>query len=544
MEGEDQSDAARKKKQTNAVQTWGNASTMNINNMVHTNILSSPYFKNTLFTLKTYHEVVDEIYYRVEHLEPWEKGSRKTSGQVGMCGGVRGVGAGGIVSSCFCLLFKLFTLKLTRKQLKGLLDHCDSPYIRGIGFMYIRYCIQPKEIWSWVEEYLEDEEEIDVKAGGGCTMTIGQLIRSFILKLEWYGTLFPRIPVPVEKDIRARLTEINLCDDHKRKADEGWGEAEKHSKSTRDDRGGSRSKDERVFGEAERRSKIQRRSKSPDRSRDRSKRQSPDRNTRRSRSGDRSRGKSDRRSRSRDRHRDRPRRSRSRDRSSRERHEKERGSRNRSKERSEREREHRQGSRDRQDRVRRERDQQDSRRRSKDRERDGRIGVKGSRRSRDRSPRRQERDKERRGNNDRERHRAHERDSKSGGRISLSLRGERKSEHHDENKKSSRKRSRSRSRDKDNHRKSHKEPSEDPYDLTDIVQSVLDDDMEAGELREEETNKETNASKHDEKGIEKEKGARRSVSTERTDEKRKKKHKNKKSKSKSKKKHADSDGET
>lgn len=74
--------------------------------------------------------------------------------------------------------------------------------------------------------------------------------------------------------------------------------------------------------------------------------------------------------------------------------------------------------------------------------------------------------------------------------------------------------------------------------------SVLDDDMEAGELREEETNKEPNASKHDEKGIEKEKGSRRNVSTERTDEKRKKKHKNKKSKSKSKKKHADSDGET
>ena len=25
---------------------------------------------------------------KVEHLEPWEKGSRKTAGQVGMCGGV------------------------------------------------------------------------------------------------------------------------------------------------------------------------------------------------------------------------------------------------------------------------------------------------------------------------------------------------------------------------------------------------------------------------------------------------------------------------
>ena len=28
------------------------------------------------------------FYVQVDHLEPWEKGSRKTSGQVGMCGGV------------------------------------------------------------------------------------------------------------------------------------------------------------------------------------------------------------------------------------------------------------------------------------------------------------------------------------------------------------------------------------------------------------------------------------------------------------------------
>lgn len=55
----------RKKKQGNNIQTWANATTMNINNMVHTNILSSPYFKNNLFSLKTYHEVVDEIYYKV-----------------------------------------------------------------------------------------------------------------------------------------------------------------------------------------------------------------------------------------------------------------------------------------------------------------------------------------------------------------------------------------------------------------------------------------------------------------------------------------------
>lgn len=46
---------------------------------------------------------------------------------------VRGVGAGGIVSSAYCLLYKLYTLRLTRKQLKGLMTHTDSPYIRALG---------------------------------------------------------------------------------------------------------------------------------------------------------------------------------------------------------------------------------------------------------------------------------------------------------------------------------------------------------------------------------------------------------------------------
>ena len=66
-------------------------------------------------------------------------------------------------------------------------------------------------------------------------MTVGQLVRSFLLRLEWYGTLFPRIPVPVEKEIRERLTQLNLCDDHKRKADDSWGEAERQSRSRRDE---------------------------------------------------------------------------------------------------------------------------------------------------------------------------------------------------------------------------------------------------------------------------------------------------------------------
>ena len=45
-------------------------------------------------------------------------------GQTGMCGGVRGVSAGGIVSSCFCLLYKLYTLKVTKKQVQFTSSFC------------------------------------------------------------------------------------------------------------------------------------------------------------------------------------------------------------------------------------------------------------------------------------------------------------------------------------------------------------------------------------------------------------------------------------
>ncbi|KAK7580483.1 hypothetical protein V9T40_001112 [Parthenolecanium corni] len=191
----------------NVLPLWGNERSMNLNPLILTNIQSSHYFKVNLYELKTYHEVIDEIYFKVNHLEPWEKGSRKTAGQTGMCGGVRGVGAGGIVSTAFCLLYKLFTLKLTRKQVIGLITHPDSPYIRGLGFMYIRYTQPPADLWDWYEPYLDDPEELDVRAGGGQIMTIGNILKNFLCKLEWFSTLFPRIPVPIQQKLERKMNE-------------------------------------------------------------------------------------------------------------------------------------------------------------------------------------------------------------------------------------------------------------------------------------------------------------------------------------------------
>ena len=52
---------------------------------------------------------------------------------------------------------------------------------------------------------MNSKKEIDVKAGGGLTLTIGHMLRQFLTRLEWFDTLFPRIPVPIQKEIMESL---------------------------------------------------------------------------------------------------------------------------------------------------------------------------------------------------------------------------------------------------------------------------------------------------------------------------------------------------
>ncbi|RKP38641.1 PRP38 family-domain-containing protein [Dimargaris cristalligena] len=123
------------KAEANKLETTGNETTMNLNNIVYQNIQSSPYFKS-LYEFKTYHEIIDEVYNR----DPFLKGTT--------------------ASSAFCLLYKLWTLRLTVKQINGLLNHPDSPYIRGLGLLYLRYVCKPVKLWDWFEPFLDDREEI------------------------------------------------------------------------------------------------------------------------------------------------------------------------------------------------------------------------------------------------------------------------------------------------------------------------------------------------------------------------------------------------
>ncbi|KAJ3106803.1 PRP38 pre-mRNA processing factor 38 domain-containing protein B [Phlyctochytrium planicorne] len=183
------------------LQTVGNETTMNLNQLVYQNIISSPYFKS-LYEKKSFDEVVDEIYYKVKSLEPFLKGTT--------------------VSTAFCLLYKLWTMRLTENQVFVLVNHSDSPHIRGLGFLYLRYVCEPSQLWEWFAEYVDDGEPIQIEGGPKPrSSTIGQVCRDLLSENKWLGTMLPRIPVPIARDINKRLQESSQKPAYKEPSQKG-----------------------------------------------------------------------------------------------------------------------------------------------------------------------------------------------------------------------------------------------------------------------------------------------------------------------------------
>ena len=48
-----------------------------------------------------------------------------------------------------------------------------------------------------------------MKAGGGRLLTIGEMCQMMLSKLDWFGTLFPRIPIPIQVSVEySHLTSL------------------------------------------------------------------------------------------------------------------------------------------------------------------------------------------------------------------------------------------------------------------------------------------------------------------------------------------------
>jgi len=92
--------------------------------------------------------------------------------------------------------------------MRGLLHHKDSPYIRAIGFLYLRLTCPPKKLWEWFQAYLDDPEDIVPRQKGRPT-TMGKFVKSLLLDQKFFGILFPRIPVPAMREIEKCIDEFD-----------------------------------------------------------------------------------------------------------------------------------------------------------------------------------------------------------------------------------------------------------------------------------------------------------------------------------------------
>ncbi|ETV92708.1 hypothetical protein, variant [Aphanomyces invadans] len=112
---------------------------------------------------------------------------------------------------------KFCTMRLTINQMQGLLKHVDSPYIRCVGFLYLRYTCDPELLWEWYEPYLGDDEEFNASSNDAIRTTMGAWIRSLLEDINYFNTILPRIPKKIQDGIKVKLL---LYDQTKKRHDE------------------------------------------------------------------------------------------------------------------------------------------------------------------------------------------------------------------------------------------------------------------------------------------------------------------------------------
>lgn len=116
-------------------------STYNLNSIYASTITGSEYFQQLLSDYPNFEDIVDVIYNECTHLEPFEPGKAR------------------LPSVAFCCIYRFFLMKLDYRQVGTLLNHKDSIFIRGCGFLYLRCIGEAKELITWFAPHLSDKTE-------------------------------------------------------------------------------------------------------------------------------------------------------------------------------------------------------------------------------------------------------------------------------------------------------------------------------------------------------------------------------------------------
>ena len=93
----------------------------------------------------------------------------------------------------------MLKLGVSSGQMKTLLNHYDSPYIRLVGALYLRLGVHHSELWNWLKNVVADYEPVFVGYEKKKLLPLGELVESLLGSNSYRAMHLPRIPIEAMK---------------------------------------------------------------------------------------------------------------------------------------------------------------------------------------------------------------------------------------------------------------------------------------------------------------------------------------------------------
>mmetsp|Transcript_69481 Transcript_69481/g.186370 ORF Transcript_69481/g.186370 Transcript_69481/m.186370 type:complete len:353 (-) Transcript_69481:57-1115(-) len=137
--------------------------------------------------------MVEEMHNFVDGIEPYNQNSST------------------IPSALFCCLYRVFTMGIDGRQLRKLIDAPDNPYVRCVGFLFIRFGMHPDQLWPWLGEFTLDDQELRPAKDSEWRTTVGEFVEGLLSQDKYYSTPLPRLPMSTKRTLEAKLAPIPQC---------------------------------------------------------------------------------------------------------------------------------------------------------------------------------------------------------------------------------------------------------------------------------------------------------------------------------------------
>jgi len=179
---------------------WSGQATLEIANpknfgfspLLQSHIVESAHFK-ALMQMETLEQMIEEMNVFVETIEPYMPNSNT------------------MPSALFVCLYRLFTMNLQVGHIRKLLEYQSNVYVRCVAFLYIRFGLNPEQLWVWLGEYVLDDQELRSAKDSEWKTTVGEFVEGLLIQDKYYSTPLPRLPVAQKRQLEAKLAPVPQC---------------------------------------------------------------------------------------------------------------------------------------------------------------------------------------------------------------------------------------------------------------------------------------------------------------------------------------------